>query len=200
MDQPRKTSHGYSDRVTPPVHGSKDHLHRSSGQRHQSGAAPRSVSQSATRGTWSDRRPTLVNDAYEPPSQSNLLKPPIRMHTYSSAEEGRLDPQAKTNVFSSMWNLGRSTPSDIPTNVSYPSDANEHDLFAPSNVVDRKGRGSYISRTNVDDKEHLRRRPGLTARAGSEVGKALTKVSSVITAQERRVKRDPVIVHNVRSE
>jgi hypothetical protein len=118
--------------------------------------------------------------------------------TYSSAEEGRSESQEKSSVFSYMWGLGRGTLSDIPTDVSYPSDAKEHDLFAPGNVVDRKGRGSYVSRTNLDDKESLRQRSGLAMRASSEVGKALTMVSSVITPQERRVKKDPVIVHHVR--
>lgn len=156
---------------------------------------------SASRGgSWSNRKPTRVNDNYESQSQANLLTLPMETCTYNSAEEGRSQPRRKASVFSYMWNLSRGTPSDIPSDVSYPSDLKEHDLFAPGNAIDRKGRGSYVSRTGLDHNESLRQRPGLTARAGSEVGKALYKVSSVIAPQERMEKRNPVIVHNVRSK
>src|ERR1700734_1912550 len=55
--------------------------------------------------SWSNRRPTLVNDDYEPPTQANLLRPPMGTRTYSSAEEGQSKPQEKLSVFSYMWNL-----------------------------------------------------------------------------------------------
>lgn len=152
-------------------------------------------------GAWSNRRPTLVNDSYDPPTQDSLLKPPMGARTYSGAEEGRSEPAATPGtVISYIWNRGRGTIADIPADVTYPSDTNDFDLFSPGNVVDRKGRGSYASRTYLDDKELLRRRPGLTTRAGSEVGKALLKVSSVIAAQERPPKREPVIIKNIRRE
>jgi len=132
------------------------------------------TSQSFPGGSCSNRRPPILNDGYEPPSTANLLRPPIGTHTYGEVEGGLSDPQAKTSVFSNMWGLGRITPSDIPTNVSYPSDVKEHDLFSLSNVVDRKARGSYVSRSH--------------------------KVTRVIAPQQREPKRDPVIVHNVRSQ
>jgi len=160
----------------------------------------RTTSRGFLEGTWSNRRPTLVNDDYQSPTQSNLLKPPMGTRTYSSAEEGRSEAETTPTVFSYLWNRGRGTTADLPVDVTYPSDSNEFDLFSPGNVVDRKGRGSYASRTDLDDKERLRQRPGLTTRAGSEVGKALIKVSSVIAAQERPPKQEPVIIKNVRRE
>lgn len=99
------------------------------------------------RGSWSNRRPTLVNeDDYKKPSTEDMLKPRIPEIELSETE-------SKPGLFSSPWNrvCGSSsqTEPDLPDKLSYPSDSSTSDFPAPNiHPLQRKILGLFSRKHN----------------------------------------------------